>query len=114
MTPSSTASSRTTSTRRRRSPSPSRSCPRSGDPDPMANWFRKRSSPPERTSTRRVAVPEGLWVKCNNCGEIVYNKEIERNLKVCPKCDYHFRITARERIDLLVDADSFQEFNAQI
>ena len=78
----------------------------------MASWFRKRSSRPERSDTRKVMVPEGLWIKCNNCGGIVYSKEIERNLKVCPKCDYHFRITARERIDLLVDPGTFEEFDA--
>jgi acetyl-CoA carboxylase carboxyl transferase subunit beta len=61
-----------------------------------------------------VAVPEGLWIKCPNCGGIVYSKEMERNLKVCPKCDYHFRISARERIDLLVDPGSLEEFDSQI
>ena len=59
-------------------------------------------------------VPKGLWIKCNNCAEIVYSKEIDRNLKVCPKCDYHFRITARERIELLVDPGTFTEFDGQL
>ncbi len=80
----------------------------------MVTWFRRRSSRPERSDRRKVAVPEGLWTKCNNCGEIVYSKEIDRNLKVCPKCDYHFRITAHERIDLLVDPGSFEEFDSGI
>lgn len=80
----------------------------------MVSWFRRRSSRPEGTAKRKVSVPEGLWIKCNNCGGIVYSKEMERNLKVCPKCDYHFRITARERIDLLVDPGSFQEFDSHI
>jgi len=80
----------------------------------MVSWFRKRSAPPERSDTRKVVVPEGLWIKCNNCGGIVYSKEVERNLKVCPKCDYHFRITARERIDLLVDPGTFEEFDQGI
>jgi acetyl-CoA carboxylase carboxyl transferase subunit beta len=80
----------------------------------MVSWFRRRSSRPEKTDRRNVAVPKGLWIKCNNCSEIVYSKEIDRNLKVCPKCDYHFRITARERIDLLVDPGSFAEFDANV
>jgi len=80
----------------------------------MVTWFRKRTLRPKRSERRNVAVPEGLWIKCNNCGEIVYNKEIDRNLKVCPKCDYHFRISARERIDLLVDSGSFEEFDSGI
>jgi acetyl-CoA carboxylase carboxyl transferase subunit beta len=80
----------------------------------MVSWFRKRSSRPERSDKRKVNVPEGLWIKCNNCGGIVYNKEIDRNLKVCPKCDYHFRISARERIDLLVDEGTFEEIDALV
>ncbi len=80
----------------------------------MVTWFRRRSSRPERSDRRKVAVPEGLWIKCNNCAEIVYSKEIDRNLKVCPKCDYHFRISARERIDLLVDPGTFREFDSGI
>jgi len=58
---------------------------------------------------RKVKVPEGLWVKCDICKEIVYRREVEKNLKVCPKCNYHFRISARERILLLVDENSFNE-----
>lgn len=78
------------------------------------SWFRKRSAPPEKSDSRKVVVPEGLWIKCDNCGEIVYSKEIERNLKTCPKCDYHFRISARERIRLLEDPGTFEEFDARI
>jgi acetyl-CoA carboxylase carboxyl transferase subunit beta len=51
----------------------------------------------------------GLWSQCPRCREIIYTPELERNLKVCRKCNYHFRFTARERIDLLLDADSFVE-----
>lgn len=50
-----------------------------------------------------------MWVKCNSCKEIIYRKEVDRNLKVCPKCNYHFRISARERISLLADNGSFVE-----
>jgi len=80
----------------------------------MVSWFRRRSIRPERSDSKKITVPEGLWIKCNNCAEIVYSKEIDRNLKVCPKCDYHFRITARERIELLVDPGTFTEFDSQI
>ncbi len=78
------------------------------------SWFRRRPSRLTKIERKKTSVPEGLWIKCNNCGEIVYSKEIDRNLKVCPKCDYHFRITAKERIDLLVDPGSFEEFDSQI
>jgi acetyl-CoA carboxylase carboxyl transferase subunit beta len=80
----------------------------------MVTWFRRRPSGPEKSDRRKVTVPEGLWIKCNNCSEIIYSKEIDRNLKVCPKCEYHFRITARDRIDLLVDPGTFKEFDSQV
>ncbi len=68
-------------------------------------WFKKE----RRIIPRKGRVPEGLWVKCNICKEIVYRKELEKNLKICPKCNYHFRTPAKERIQLLVDAGSFTE-----
>ncbi len=52
---------------------------------------------------------DGLWIKCNNCGEIIYKKEVEKNLRVCPKCNYHFRLSSREWIDILMDQNSFHE-----
>jgi len=57
--------------------------------------------------SRQPRVPEGLWVICPGCREIIYRKEIERNQRVCPKCSHHFRIGAQERIALLVDEGSF-------
>ena len=52
---------------------------------------------------QRSQVPEGLWVKCDGCREIIYSKELDKNLMICPKCGYHFRISAPERIGLLID-----------
>lgn len=74
-------------------------------------WFKKTK---EAKVQKKVKIPEGLWVKCENCKEIVYRKEIDKNLKVCPKCDYHFRISAKERVKLLVDEGSFAELNPEI
>ncbi|KAF0144679.1 MAG: acetyl-CoA carboxylase carboxyl transferase subunit beta [Nitrospirae bacterium] len=74
-------------------------------------WFKKTKEPKIQ---KKVKIPEGLWVKCENCKEIVYKKEIDKNLRVCPKCNYHFRISARERIKLLADDGTFIEFNADI
>ena len=69
-------------------------------------WFKKSKKPkPIQTDRPRSKVPEGLWVKCDGCREIVYSKELERNLKICPKCNYHFRIAAPERIQLLLDEE---------
>ncbi len=74
-------------------------------------WFKKTR---EQKLDKKVKIPEGLWVKCENCKEIVYKKEVEKNLKVCPKCNYHFRISARERQDLIVDEESFVETDAGV
>lgn len=74
-------------------------------------WFKKTK---EIKTEKKVKIPEGLWIKCDGCKEIVYKKEIERNLKVCPKCNYHFRISARERLKLLVDEGSFVELDVDL
>ncbi len=68
-------------------------------------WFKKEKN----KIHKRVKVPEGLWIKCNSCKEIIYRKEVDKNQKICPKCNYHFRISARERITLLTDDASFSE-----
>jgi acetyl-CoA carboxylase carboxyl transferase subunit beta len=70
-------------------------------------WFKKT-----RQTIKTVKIPEGLWLKCDGCKEIVYRKEIEKNLKVCPKCNYHFRLGASERISLLIDEGTFVEMDA--
>lgn len=57
---------------------------------------------------------DGLWQKCPNCGETLYTREVEHNLNVCPKCDYHFRLDARERITLLLDEGSFEEWDTEV
>jgi acetyl-CoA carboxylase carboxyl transferase subunit beta len=72
-------------------------------------WFKKSKAPIAPVESKKVQMPEGLWTKCKNCEEIIYSKEIERNLNVCPKCDYHFRISARERIGLVIDEGTFNE-----
>ncbi len=59
-------------------------------------------------------IPEGLWTKCEDCGEIIYNKALEENLKVCPKCQYHFTLTAQERIQQMIDAGTFRELDSQL
>lgn len=74
-------------------------------------WFKKTK---DIRTDKKGKIPEGLWVKCNGCKEIVYKKEIDRNLKVCPKCNYHFRISARERLKLLVDEGSFVEVDEEL
>jgi acetyl-CoA carboxylase carboxyl transferase subunit beta len=77
-------------------------------------WFKKEKKPKEPIEQRAVAIPEGLWIKCDDCKEIIYRKEVEQNLQVCPKCGYHFRLSARERFELLFDEDSWREFAGDI
>src|ERR671935_2400362 len=76
-------------------------------------WFRKEKKPKE-AAERQVTIPEGLWIKCDECKEIVYRKEVAQNLNVCPKCGYHFRISARDRFELLFDDKSYKEFATSI
>jgi acetyl-CoA carboxylase carboxyl transferase subunit beta len=67
-------------------------------------WFKKDKKPKAvRDARARSTVPEGLWLRCDGCREIVYSKEIERNLRICPKCGFHFRLDARQRVELLLD-----------
>jgi acetyl-CoA carboxylase carboxyl transferase subunit beta len=75
-------------------------------------WFRREPAPlPPREQESRV--PEGLWIKCGACREIIYRKEVVKNLSVCPKCSFHFRIGARERLELLFDG-AWEEFDAAL
>jgi len=75
-------------------------------------WFKKE--PLVSAKDSKVRMPEGLWIKCDNCKEIIYKPELERNANVCPHCQFHFRLAARARIDLLADAGSFEERHATI
>ena len=77
-------------------------------------WLQKDKKAVEEDPEKRPKSSEGLWVKCNHCREIIYRKELERNLRVCPKCDYHFPITVEERIGLVLDEGSFQEWDAEL
>lgn len=60
---------------------------------------------------KKKEIPDGLWTKCEGCQEFLYNKNLEDNLKVCPKCNYHFVLGAYERIAITLDKDTFQEYD---
>ncbi len=62
----------------------------------------------------KKAVPEGLWIRCQECGAILFRRSVENNLWVCPECHYHFRISAAQRIKQLTDPGSFEPFNADM
>ena len=76
-------------------------------------WLRKAKEG-LKAQQRRRELPDGLWVKCEDCGEILYHKELERNLWTCGKCDYHFRISARNYVKILLDDGSFVERFSEI
>jgi acetyl-CoA carboxylase carboxyl transferase subunit beta len=76
-------------------------------------WFRKDRTPKEPRE-KRSKVPEGLWVKCDNCREILYNKELARNFKICTKCGYHFRLSAAERLRMLFDDERYEELDGNL
>ncbi len=63
---------------------------------------------------RKRDLPDGLWLKCPGCTEMVFKKQVEERLQVCPECNYHFRISAHERIGITVDEGSFQELHADM
>jgi acetyl-CoA carboxylase carboxyl transferase subunit beta len=68
----------------------------------------------DEPKTKKRDIPRGLWVKCKECGELLFAKELLNNLKVCQKCDYHFSMTASERIASLVDEDTFREVDSDL
>ena len=76
-------------------------------------WFRKDRAPKEPRE-KRSKVPEGLWVKCDSCREILYNKELARNFKICTKCGYHFRLSANERLRMLFDDETYEELDQNL
>jgi acetyl-CoA carboxylase carboxyl transferase subunit beta len=76
-------------------------------------WF-KRESGELDTSGEKTVRTEGLWVKCENCRQIIWKKDLEENLNVCPKCDKHFRIDARTRLAQLLDDNQYKTFSGDI
>ena len=77
----------------------------------MASWFKKIRKPIEPPADKSSRVPEGLWVKCPGCGEILYNKDLLAALHVCPKCAHHLRLSATDRLRVLFD-DEWQEYDS--
>ena len=81
----------------------------------MAAWFKKARKPLASSATAQPSrVPEGLMVKCPDCGQVIYNKDLEKNLAVCPKCAYHFRIGATERLASLLPGPPDREVRRDV
>jgi len=77
----------------------------------MPIFGKPKSTSTNIPSTKRKGVPDGQWVKCEDCGEIIYKKTLDENFKVCSKCNFHFTLGAYERISLFTDEGSFKEFD---
>src|SRR6478672_1099390 len=80
------------------------------------SWLQKLLPPRIKASpgTGRKSMPEGLWVKCQSCEAVLYRTDLEKNLNVCPKCNYHARLAARERVDQLLDAEGRYEIGSEV
>lgn len=76
------------------------------------DWFKRKKGIGE--DSEKKAIPDGLWVKCDGCGEIIYRPELEKNMHVCGKCNFHFRITSKEYIAYYFDEKSFKPFDENI
>lgn len=78
-------------------------------------WLQKRSKAASKAVRKQLdALPDGLWTKCPKCSEILFSKELEKNLKVCNKCGYHSKLGAAERLAITVDEGSFVEMDADL
>ena len=81
----------------------------------MSAWFSRVRAPKAQTEeSKRIEIPGNLWIKCPGCAAMVYKNELEQNLNVCSKCNHHFRLGAKQRIDLLCDLHSFQELDSDL
>ena len=76
-------------------------------------WFKREAGELDTSGEKRVKT-EGLWVKCENCRQIIWKKDLEENMNVCPKCDKHFRIDARTRLAQLLDDNQYETFDGDI
>lgn len=78
------------------------------------SWFKKLWPSRIRTQTSEKRVPEGLWAKCEQCNAVLYRIDLEKNLDVCPKCDFHMRLTARKRLRYFLDNNTAVEFANEV
>ncbi len=78
-------------------------------------WYKQPKKDIEKSQGKKqVKVPEGLYAKCKGCSAILYNKELDKNYKCCPKCGYHYQLSSLERLYLTVDSGSFEEFDENL
>ncbi|SPZ20910.1 Acetyl-coenzyme A carboxylase carboxyl transferase subunit beta [Providencia rettgeri] len=78
------------------------------------SWIEKILKKGNLTQSHKANIPEGVWTKCDSCGQVLYGAELERNLSVCPKCDHHMRIHARQRLETFLDENSTTELGSEL
>ncbi|MFB6421890.1 MAG: acetyl-CoA carboxylase, carboxyltransferase subunit beta [Candidatus Malihini olakiniferum] len=78
------------------------------------SWIERILKKNNITKTRRANIPEGIWTKCDSCGQVLYRAELETNLEVCPKCDHHMRLSARTRLNSFLDKNSPVELGGEL
>lgn len=78
------------------------------------SWIEKILNKNNITQTRKASIPEGVWTKCDSCGQVLYSAELESNLEVCPKCDHHMRISARKRLASFLDEGTTAELGSEL
>ncbi|GAA0519522.1 acetyl-CoA carboxylase, carboxyltransferase subunit beta [Tatumella terrea] len=78
------------------------------------SWIERILSKSNVTPTRKASIPEGVWTKCDSCDQVLYRAELERNLEVCPKCDHHMRMHARDRLTSFMDQDTLVELGSEL
>src|SRR3954464_13699748 len=74
------------------------------------SWFKRTNTELEASAEKRVRT-EGLWIKCEGCRQVIWKKDLDENLNVCPKCERHFRIGAEARLNLLFDNEEYEVFD---
>jgi acetyl-CoA carboxylase carboxyl transferase subunit beta len=79
-------------------------------------WFNRQKPSVEKGASgeERTVRTEGLWLKCDSCGQIIWRKNLEENAQVCPRCNFHFKIDARTRLNLLFDGGQWEEFDGNL
>ncbi len=77
-------------------------------------WFKKKRGIQRPADGTRIEMPDGMWLKCPGCGEIVYKREVQDNLKVCLKCGFHFKLTAFERCELIFDNGEYAQRDTEL
>lgn len=78
------------------------------------SWIERILNKSTTAPSRKASIPEGVWTKCDSCGQVLYRAELERNLEVCPKCDHHMRMHGRDRLHSVLDEGSMTELGSEL